>query len=339
MNAFFAPVDMNAFERSLDGRRIFIRQLMEEVAKLASKAQDPASSADLYIQDIQGSFWSPSLYPESEEAMKNFTITWRTYWDIASPDAACRIPMPVEQAERLRNLNPDINSVPQIPCSFFPFREDPGRLADHTVDSARARLEEHIFPKVAKETKEINKIVCFGLGPVQQIRYKVSQEHPAVGPDGAFDQHLAARDIADTLDRVNGSGRPRVKICVQDLAYKAVDRVLLNDLGFELVEDPHGWLKIDEHTLVFHAFCPFRPYEMIADLTHEYGGPAAILGDIPRRTGHGLKEIGPTVLTPSAYNMLSCYEAYTLNHNEDLEKNLAWLGDMALWYKKIQKEK
>jgi hypothetical protein len=63
MAATYPPVDMAAFETSLGGKRIFTRQLMEEVAELATQAQNPTNTADLYIKDIHGvprRFWSPS---------------------------------------------------------------------------------------------------------------------------------------------------------------------------------------------------------------------------------------------------------------------------------------
>jgi hypothetical protein len=202
-------------------------------------------------------------------------------------------------------------------------------------------LIQKFLPQAARETKEINKIVCLCLGSMQ-TRFKMSRQHPALGhltqsPDSSFDQHLAARDIADTLDRVNGPETLPVKVYVQDGAYKDVDKVLLKDFGFEIVEDPHGWLKIDEHTLVFHAFCPFRPYEMIADLTHDYGGPAGILGDLGDLSGRGLAKIGPNFTTPRTEELLSKYRGHPFRHNEDPKRNPNWLENMALWLK-IQEE-
>jgi hypothetical protein len=52
---------------------------------------------------------------------------------------------------------------------------------------------------------------------------------------------------------------------MQDPMNTSVDREILADIGFEMIDDPRGWLEIDERSVVLSVFPNVPVKEIIAD--------------------------------------------------------------------------
>ena len=108
----------------------------------------------------------------------------------------------------------------------------------------------------------IKKIVCFGLGALDNTNPN--------WPLRSFAQHAAVLTVRDFLQTIDN-----VKCYAQDPAYNDRDKELLSSLGITPLEDPRGFLAIDQNTLVF-SVSPNAPVkEIVADIQW----PAAMIWD------------------------------------------------------------
>lgn len=116
----------------------------------------------------------------------------------------------------------------------------------------------------------ITKIVGFALGPVAYLDVRSAD---GIGPSAtnALTQHMALLTIAEILKQRNG-GR-KVKCYTQDPVNKGVGNEFLKTIGITSLDDPKGFLEVDDKTLVvsIHPNVPVR--QVIADLQY----PAAML--------------------------------------------------------------
>lgn len=141
---------------------------------------------------------------------------------------------------------------------------------------------EEVLEAMKKTEVPVKKIICFGLGTMRSATLRKSNET-------LLHQHYTALDLADHL---------RVPIIFQDPAYDDDDKSFLHSLAkesninIEFVDSPNGLLNIDESTFVFATGRPAFPLKQLtADLTHEFGGPAAIFfEDISKWTSAGPKQ-------------------------------------------------
>lgn len=145
-------------------------------------------------------------------------------------------------------------------------------------------------------SKSIRKIVGFGLGSMSFLE---DQYHCA----RAHAQHAAIRTMAKALkarglgvrgmngngdecsefttngngnrdgDLDGGSGKGEgmdvdgdIKCYAQDPAYNDVDQALLRNIGIEPLDDPKGFLEIDEDTLVFSVSPNVPVKQVVADV-------------------------------------------------------------------------
>lgn len=104
----------------------------------------------------------------------------------------------------------------------------------------------------------ITKIVCFGLGTLGAINDCHSTRCHA--------QHAAIETITTALTRRGVSGGHEIQCFAQDPAYDSVDHALLRELGIYLLDDPKGFLEIDEETLVFSVSPNVPVKQIVADV-------------------------------------------------------------------------
>lgn len=126
-------------------------------------------------------------------------------------------------------------------------------------------------------TPAIRKIVCFGLGRLDDCA-KTTPEKLAAAVDRAAAQHAAALTMAETLTaKQNSEGIVGgvVHCYTQDPAYADTEKALLAKLGFTVLEDPKGFLEVDEHTLVFSIIPNVPVRQIVADMAR----PAAMVWD------------------------------------------------------------
>ena len=114
--------------------------------------------------------------------------------------------------------------------------------------------------------RPIHRIVCFNL-----------KSHNGPEDDTSFRQHLVAITIRDTLQDI-GTDTP-IQIIAQGAYCKHwVEPLAKMEFGITVVEEPDGFLHVDQNTLVItmsEAKTHFRDWAL--DKTFEVGGPAALL--------------------------------------------------------------
>ncbi|GKZ29583.1 hypothetical protein AbraIFM66950_005615 [Aspergillus brasiliensis] len=108
--------------------------------------------------------------------------------------------------------------------------------------------------------KTITKIVAFGLGTLGKVEFGNFSVR-------SFAQHAAMITMASALkERNNSEGCRDIQCFVQDPYYDEKDIEFLTTIGITVVNDPQGFLEIDEQTLVF-SVCPNIPVrQIVADV-------------------------------------------------------------------------
>ncbi|KAF2248957.1 hypothetical protein BU26DRAFT_505073 [Trematosphaeria pertusa] len=147
-------------------------------------------------------------------------------------------------------------------------RKDAKHWASHwkmLADRLRSYIKEH-----RERLKNVDKVICFALGP---LHYGFSK---------CFVQHMAANTVREVLEELKKTKRTQKNIGVvaQDPAYcKHCAHVLQETLSIETTTDFEAFLEVGQNTFVI-TFAPSAPVcGIIADLTLEVGGPAAMLCD------------------------------------------------------------
>ncbi|KAM3553904.1 hypothetical protein MY1884_006416 [Beauveria asiatica] len=121
----------------------------------------------------------------------------------------------------------------------------------------------------------IRKIVCFGLGRLDDWE-KTTREELLVSVRSSAFQHAAALTMAAALTTTTAAALGETVPCyAQDPAYAAEEKKLLAALGFTVLEDPKGFLEVDEATLVFSV----RPNIPVRQVVADMGWPAAMVWD------------------------------------------------------------
>ena len=199
-----------------------------------------------------------------------------------------------------------------------------------------------------KHTARITNIVCIALGTLQ------GEKAWGAGPR---EQHIMASFLAQELTRMyEEQGMPRqepITIVAQDPAYTALDRQLLSELPVPIktVQDPKGFLVINESSLVFSVRPVVPIKQIIADLASEAPdgkGPAAMflgdnyvdisLGDLDSVTYYARDE-REYYANPETWSYVTMLESYIpVMAREDWPTEYRWhaygshwLADLALW--------
>ncbi|KAJ5177754.1 uncharacterized protein N7500_000453 [Penicillium coprophilum] len=118
---------------------------------------------------------------------------------------------------------------------------------------------------------EINKIFAFALGTMSYQRFNEDGSlHTSTGWSSAL-QHALLVTIIEWLKEKDL--QEKVSCYSQDPAYTEVDKKILDGEGIEVIDDPRGWLEVDEHSIVL-SIAPNVPVkEIITDIAR----PAVIL--------------------------------------------------------------
>ncbi|KAF2654438.1 hypothetical protein K491DRAFT_472334 [Lophiostoma macrostomum CBS 122681] len=135
----------------------------------------------------------------------------------------------------------------------------------------------------------IKNIVCIGLGKMHFLKNGLYDETACNGPAHKNQhQHMFASYLSAYLSTYyasHGLLSPTdpfpIPIYAHDPAYTSRDVALLSQINppITVLSDPYHYLQMDSHTLVIAInVMKIVPYlEIMADLLHESGGPAAIL--------------------------------------------------------------
>ncbi|KAF2635771.1 hypothetical protein P280DRAFT_484428 [Massarina eburnea CBS 473.64] len=230
----------------------------------------------------------------------------------------------------------------------------------HLVEILRQKLDPAKYMRVKK-------IVCFGLGNMRTARGEDDTCYRDMHANQM--QHLVACTIANTLSAMyamhdantmeieGGNNTDKIEILSQDPAYDAVEKKVLSSFSppIQVLDDPHGFLSVDEHTLTMPVFCSQPTEEIIADLLPN--GPAAMLTNVdlldPQLGSHVEEDRVDSMSvydrrTPKVVNMYNGFEETYLSHSlgqrpnwereekHDRNTGLTWLWRMKLYGKKLQ---
>jgi hypothetical protein len=116
----------------------------------------------------------------------------------------------------------------------------------------------------------INKIVCFGLGTLGRLNTRSAAR--------SHTQHAAVRTMVRALKARQANSTEQIRCFAQDPAYDEVDIALLRSIGITPLDDPKGFLAVDESTLVFCVSPNVPVKQIIADVQW----PAAMIWNTVR---------------------------------------------------------
>jgi hypothetical protein len=158
----------------------------------------------------------------------------------------------------------------------------------------------------------INKVIAFGIGsPWRSYSGRYSDDHRFEGLEDRIWQHALVKDIRDYVQKFN---RENVRAYVQDSRYTPEDSPVLQYMALEPLEDPMGFLDVDEHTLVYSVYARTPVMQILADAI--INPPAMILwrhiakynGDYdPDRWDERMKW---DPISPRVHNLLQKYWPY-----------------------------
>ena len=120
------------------------------------------------------------------------------------------------------------------------------------------------------DSTPITKIVGFACG-------SFSEDADHRGPDRSLYQHMMILSLKKFLS---------IECFVQDPIYTETEKKILEDLGITVLENPLGFLEVDQSTIVV-SFAPDIPVrQVVCELTH----PAVLLWD---RVSHQIPLLQP----------------------------------------------
>lgn len=122
----------------------------------------------------------------------------------------------------------------------------------------------------------VTKIVAFAMGTISL------RDHPNRSYTRSLQQHALVLAIRSILDEEREEGRGGLACFAQDPEYSEVDKAVLREHGITVLEDPQGFLDVDEGSVVL-SFSPNVPVkQIVADIAR----PAMIMWEPP----HGAEE-------------------------------------------------
>jgi hypothetical protein len=112
------------------------------------------------------------------------------------------------------------------------------------------------FEEILKEAEghKINNVVGLACGSLSRpYRYNSAVQHALL---------ITVKNWLET----NGLDEKELSCYAQDPEYTDVDRRILHDVGFQVVDDPDGFLKVDEQSIVLSIAANIPVKHIIADI-------------------------------------------------------------------------
>ncbi|KAM3519046.1 hypothetical protein NHJ13051_007767 [Beauveria bassiana] len=261
------------------GKLFFPRDMVADLDRQidALKLAGTEGGGRVTLKDVIGREGSwPLAYPFSPDkcsSSKVYSIHWRTHQNMTHistkfPRTMLEIGMPVGLSY----------SESATPCGW-PLADLEAAFRTHQASwlqsAACQSLTSILTTSAAALRTPIRKIVCFGLGRLDGWEKTTREKLLASVRRSAF-QHAAALTMAAALTATTtaaAAGDTTVQCYAQDPAYAAEEKKLLAALGFTVLEDPKGFLEVDEATLVFSVTPNIPVRQVVADM----GWPAAMV--------------------------------------------------------------
>jgi hypothetical protein len=190
----------------------------------------------------------------------------------------CRPSIMYQSYEKLTNRDPR-SEARTVRTDFDPLRinwSNRGSVKEpkfNNVDQIQAYFTDHgekwlygggfhainkLLVDYASAARKIRKIVAFALG---SLRYNVVNGSLNVARPAT--QHAMVLGIASVLRETHGR---EIKCYLQDPIYNSVDKEFLESKGFTILQDPKGFLEVDEETLVVSISPNVPVKQIIADM-------------------------------------------------------------------------
>ncbi|DAA77314.1 TPA_exp: Uncharacterized protein A8136_6574 [Trichophyton benhamiae CBS 112371] len=161
----------------------------------------------------------------------------------------------------------------------------------------------------------VNKIVAFACGSISGDRNSPSGAYRAAKlRETSLYQHAMLCTLQDTLKTRKGCHE--VQCLAQDPIYTSVDSKVLGEAGITIVEDPEGFLQIDDTTVVVSLYPNAPVKQVVADISR----PAVIIWDVFTHDGDGLTD--PVSSRVEAFMQGFC-QAYKFPSDDDNMMDLA----------------
>jgi hypothetical protein len=151
------------------------------------------------------------------------------------------------------------------PGSVHTFNEVRLEFASHEATWKKSKACKNLEQQLMTvSSPNISRIVGFGLGSLQWLGDRAGAR--------SHTQIAALKTMAGILKK---SSPHEIQCYVQDPMYCNVSKEFLQSIGIVVLDDPKGFLEVDENTLVF-SVCPNVPVkQIVADLQW----PAAMIWD------------------------------------------------------------
>ncbi|KAM3503696.1 hypothetical protein MY11210_008619 [Beauveria gryllotalpidicola] len=262
------------------GKLFYARDMVASLDRQidALKLAENDNGGNVTLEDVIGREGSwPLAYPFSSDkcsSSKVYSIRWSTHQNMTHMSA--KFPKTMLDIETPVSL---AYSDPATPCGW-PLADLEAAFRTHQASwlqsAACQSLTSILTTSAAALRTPIRKIVCFGLGRLDDWE-KTTREELLVSVRRSAFQHAAALTMAAALTTTTtttmAAAGETVRCYAQDPAYAAEEKKLLAALGFTVLEDPKGFLEVDEATLVFSVTPNIPVRQVVADM----GWPAAMV--------------------------------------------------------------
>lgn len=153
---------------------------------------------------------------------------------------------------------PSIKSIGETQKLFH------SHLQEWRTSYAHERLKSSLASTL-KTTIKINKVIGFSFGSIARNEYSIRS---------AF-QHALAVTLRETVSQKYESKLEDIPCYVQDPIYTDIDRLLLDTHGVQVLDDPDGFLEVDNSSLVISCGSNAPIKQIVSDIAY----PAAIVWD------------------------------------------------------------
>jgi hypothetical protein len=363
-------VDLHYLEDNiLRNRPVFTRSRLQEYAMVRDRILTDKSFDFYWGEDINGI--RRLIYERNSDEDDIVDMKYLTYVEL-HPDMHVNYVPRSPAITHLHDLNDCSQGDDHIPCpavfqsakrtECYPLMQT--GYEDHLDAALMARWRAHIahiqqlwqssgsfrhlkngFQHTAAQFTQIKKIVGFGLGRLQGMRWGTRGDSQEVL------QHLTAFSIAEMLNTIYQAQDPStepIKVVFQDPLYTPKDEILLREAyphgPVAFVADPDGFLEVDDNTLVMSAFitkcCPVM--QICTDLCR----PAGFLCDSMKLDTARSFYTWYDRASPRVARRLESYRKVDFGKVE-VEKELSedvcgglryWLQEMNLWLNPRGKE-
>ncbi|KAF7591027.1 hypothetical protein BBP40_002045 [Aspergillus hancockii] len=241
------------------GKPLFPRHLLEDLSDQIDQGKE-----EVYIPNLDD---VPQLYSLNvpnwcADFANTYRISYQSIHYLGCPTPFC--PEFVLRSDHAPVTIGYMRSSGSSGSTFEAVYEAFTRKRQTWLESRSCRdLEHHLA--TLQTTATIHKIVCFGLGSLGRLcGYYCTRAHT---------QHAAVETMVASLAKRGLNGGQEIKCYAQDPVYDEIDKECLTSIGITPLDDPKGFLEVDQHTLVFSVSPNVPVKQIIADLER----PAAMV--------------------------------------------------------------